>query len=83
MIFAVLPISRTAEPNSNLGLIVTNRGGHLGFLEGFSSKPKPFHFMERFAQQFVSAVKTHGQELISTSDIHERKAFSSIANEHL
>jgi abhydrolase domain-containing protein 1/3 len=56
-----LPLEDALAPKSNLALIVTSRGGHLGFLEGF--RAKPMHFVERFAQEFVQAVLAHGKEL--------------------
>jgi predicted alpha/beta-fold hydrolase len=44
-------------------MVVTERGGHLGFLEGNSPFKHPFHFMERVVMEFVEAVRLHGDDL--------------------
>jgi len=57
-----LPIDEAEAKTSNLGLIVTSRGGHLGFLETNFKKEK--HFMERLIGELVSAIRDYGaQEL--------------------
>lgn len=57
----LLPYEEADDGNSKLALLVTSKGGHNGFLEGFLQKPE--HFVERLVREFVTAVRTHGQEL--------------------
>jgi len=65
LVFSVLdlPVVEAEAENSKLALITTSRGGHLGFLEGFS----PFrfssgHYMERLTRDFVVAVLMNRDE---------------------
>jgi predicted alpha/beta-fold hydrolase len=44
-------------------MIVTVRGGHLGFLEGVLPIRKPRHWMERVVEEFVTAVRLHREQL--------------------
>lgn len=44
-------------------MIVTMRGGHLGFLEGPLPLRKPFHYLERVVGEFVYSVRLHGEEM--------------------
>jgi len=60
-----LPLDEAMDHESNLAFIVTNRGGHLGFLEGFSTTPKEKHYMERFTTEFIRAVNSHSEDLIA------------------
>lgn len=48
----------------SLALLVTSRGGHIGFLEGFL--PRHRSYMNRVFAQFVSAVFEHQEELAAT-----------------
>ncbi len=59
-----LPIKQAVQEGSNLALIVTERGGHLGFLEGIFPFRKPFHYMERICGQFVKGMRLHASELL-------------------
>uniref|UniRef100_A0A8D0HJR2 Abhydrolase domain containing 1 n=1 Tax=Sphenodon punctatus TaxID=8508 RepID=A0A8D0HJR2_SPHPU len=50
-----------AQRLSTLALLVTARGGHIGFLEGLF--PRHENYMDRVVSQFVSAVFEHQDEL--------------------
>lgn len=54
----VLPIDEAKAENSKLALIVTSRGGHLGWLEGFAKKSE--HYMERLVGELVEAIRNEG-----------------------
>jgi len=58
-----LPVKEAKSERSNLVMIVTERGGHLGFLEGYSPFRRPIHLMERVVAELVRGVRLHGQEL--------------------
>ncbi|CAG5133383.1 unnamed protein product [Candidula unifasciata] len=47
-----------AQRSPNIAIIKTSHGGHIGFLEGFF--PRNSNYMNRWFQQFVSAVFQHG-----------------------
>lgn len=58
-----LPIKQAQEEDSKLVMIVTERGGHLGFLEGTLPFRQPVHYMERVVSEFVAAVRLFGDDL--------------------
>jgi len=58
-----LPFLQAEHEDSKLALIVTTRGGHLGFLEGFFPYQKPVHFMERMVTEVVAAVRSNSHHL--------------------
>jgi predicted alpha/beta-fold hydrolase len=58
-----LPKDEAIVKGSNLGLIVTSHGGHLGFLEGNGKKEK--HYMEKLVGEIVLAIRDHGKEELS------------------
>jgi abhydrolase domain-containing protein 1/3 len=58
-----LPLKEADSEGSKLAMIITDRGGHLGFLEGNSPFRRPFHFMERVVNEVVDAVRLYGHEL--------------------
>lgn len=64
-----LPIKQAIQKGSNLALIVTERGGHLGFLEGIFPFRKPFHYMERLVGEFVNAIRLHAEELLEEKTV--------------
>ncbi len=64
-----LPIEG-AKDCKNLALVVTQRGGHLGFLEGFWPKGTSMHFMDRFVSQYVRGVNLFPEELMQ-KDLHD------------
>jgi len=59
-----LPTEEALAPDSMLAMIVTSHGGHLGFLEGALPTKRPFHYMERVVNEFVSAIRLHSEDLI-------------------
>ncbi|OXA58857.1 Abhydrolase domain-containing protein 1 [Folsomia candida] len=61
-----LPIKQAEMEGSNLAMIVTVRGGHLGFLEGVVRKP--FHYMERVVHDFVTGVRNHRENLLGFNE---------------
>ncbi|XP_058030335.1 phospholipase ABHD3 isoform X1 [Ahaetulla prasina] len=52
-----------AKQNTNIALILTSYGGHIGFLEGLW--PRKCTYMDRIFKQFVQAVFEHGRKIIS------------------
>jgi predicted alpha/beta-fold hydrolase len=46
--------------------VLTSKGGHLGFLEGFGSKK--VHFGEKFVAQVIRALALHSEELKTKSE---------------
>jgi len=58
-----LPTKEAELEGSNLALIVTERGGHLGFLEGVLPIKKPFHYMERVVMDILMALESHSDDL--------------------
>lgn len=61
-----LPIKQAEMVGSNLAMIVTVRGGHLGFLEGVLRKP--VHYMERVMGEFVTGVRLHRENLMGYNE---------------
>ncbi len=59
----VLPIDEAEAENSKLALIVTTRGGHLGWLEGLAKKSD--HYMERLVGELVEAIRIEGTPQLS------------------
>ncbi|XP_015670310.1 protein ABHD1 [Protobothrops mucrosquamatus] len=53
--------TETAQHVSTLALLVTERGGHIGFLEGLL--PRHQSYMDRVFSQFMDAVFKHQEEL--------------------
>ncbi|CAG7786746.1 unnamed protein product, partial [Allacma fusca] len=49
-----LPFREAVEDGSNLVMVVTARGGHLGFLEGFLPVSKLVNFSERLVQDVLN-----------------------------
>lgn len=66
IILTGLPIKQAEMEGSNLAMIVTVRGGHLGFLEGVVRKP--FHYMERVVHDFVTGVRNHRENLLGFNE---------------
>lgn len=60
-----LPFLEATKKGSNLSLIVTERGGHLGFLESPLPFRTPFHYMERIVGEFVQGIRLHAGDLSS------------------
>ncbi|XP_070603720.1 phospholipase ABHD3 [Erythrolamprus reginae] len=52
-----------AKQNTNIALILTSYGGHIGFLEGLW--PRKCTYMDRIFKQFVQAVFEHGRKIVS------------------
>uniref|UniRef100_UPI00358E58EF phospholipase ABHD3 isoform X1 n=1 Tax=Myxine glutinosa TaxID=7769 RepID=UPI00358E58EF len=55
-----LPLAQ-AQENPHVALVVTSRGGHIGFLEG--AFPRNDSYMDRIFGQFCSAAFEHREEL--------------------
>uniref|UniRef100_A0A8C5SIP0 Phospholipase ABHD3 n=1 Tax=Laticauda laticaudata TaxID=8630 RepID=A0A8C5SIP0_LATLA len=52
-----------AKQNTNIALILTSYGGHIGFLEGLW--PRKCTYMDRIFKQFVQAVFEHGRKIVT------------------
>ncbi|XP_015678294.1 phospholipase ABHD3 isoform X2 [Protobothrops mucrosquamatus] len=52
-----------AKQNTNIALILTSCGGHIGFLEGLW--PRKCTYMDRIFKQFVQAVFEHGRKIVT------------------
>ncbi|XP_032079118.1 phospholipase ABHD3 [Thamnophis elegans] len=52
-----------AKENTNIALILTSYGGHIGFLEGLW--PRKCTYMDRIFKQFVQAVFEHGRKIVT------------------
>lgn len=46
----------------NVACVVTQRGGHIGFLDGYVI-PSAYTYMNRVANQYFEAIFTRGEEL--------------------
>ncbi|ODN05211.1 Phospholipase ABHD3 [Orchesella cincta] len=68
-----LPIQQATDDRSKLALIVTSRGGHLGWLEGALPVRRKFHYMERVVFEFVKAVRENSSELLYIRDAQEKR----------
>ncbi|CAL8110556.1 unnamed protein product [Orchesella dallaii] len=75
-----LPIEQAESPGSNLAMIVTMRGGHLGFLEGPLPLRKPFHYLERVVGDFVHAVRLYGEEMRGDKEVNDNSNTNSTCN---
>lgn len=75
-----LPLKQAEAPGSNLVMIVTVRGGHLGYLEGPLPFRKPFHYLERVIETFVRAVRLHGEELRDDKEMNDNSNSNSTCN---
>lgn len=66
-LFCLLPAipTETAQHVSTLALLVTERGGHIGFLEGLL--PRHQSYMDRVFTQFMDAVFKHQEELAAVT----------------
>jgi len=58
-----LPLEEASREDSNFAFVITKRGGHLGFLEGWMPRMKRNHYMEKVVGQFVKAVRIHSEKL--------------------
>lgn len=79
-IFPGLPLKQSEAPGSNLAMIVTMRGGHLGFLEGPTPLRKPFHYLERVVGEFVYAVRLYGEEMRDDKEMNDNSSSNSTCN---
>lgn len=61
-------------------MIVTMRGGHLGFLEGLWPLRKPFHYLERVVGEFVYAVRLYGEEMRADKEMNDNSNSNSVCN---
>ena len=52
-----------AEKTDKVAIMVTSHGGHIGFLEGLMPRHKSL--MDRVFSQYVGAIFSHGEELLS------------------
>ncbi|CAL8148309.1 unnamed protein product [Orchesella dallaii] len=68
-----LPIQQATDDRSKLALIVTSRGGHLGWLESPLPVRRKFHYMERVVYEFVKAVRKNSSELLYIRDAQEKR----------
>ncbi|KAK7866133.1 hypothetical protein R5R35_004782 [Gryllus longicercus] len=59
-----------ANESSNVAIVITARGGHIGFLEGFLPALEK-QYMSRLFCQFFAAVFRDGAALLSSSDSEE------------
>ena len=56
--FPAIPV-KDAEENENVAIIVTSRGGHIGFMEGIFPRHK--NYMYRLFRQYMDAIFKHGK----------------------
>jgi predicted alpha/beta-fold hydrolase len=61
----IIPVDMPAQ-NPNVAVVVTERGGHLGFLEGWW--PTGMNWSDRLVVRFLQICITHDQEM----DISQR-----------
>jgi len=61
-----LPVEEALANGSNLALIVSEYGGHVGFLEGFLPLTKRINYLERIVIDIVQAIRIHGEDLVLT-----------------
>lgn len=74
--FTAIPI-QAAEKSSHVAIVVTARGGHIGFLEGFYPAKKDQYMSRIFGQYFSAALFDRDGEFdktmkeVDTTDIIE------------
>lgn len=65
-VFTAIPIS-DAEKSSHVAIVITARGGHIGFLEGWWPTSKDQYMGRLFSQYFAAALHDQGGEFQRTA----------------
>lgn len=68
-----LPLDLASDESSHVAIVVTSRGGHIAFYDGFF-RPSNVCYMQRLFTQFASAVFNNPKPLFNEADHFEDKS---------